>query len=62
MDTKKPWFSKTLWANLVMAVLAITVPGAHEWAVANPEMMAMGFAAVNAILRLATKDKLQLRD
>jgi hypothetical protein len=62
MDTKKPWLSKTLWINFGMAALALFVPGAHEWAMMNPEMITIIFTVVNTGLRLASKEKLQLRD
>lgn len=60
MDSKAPWLSKTLWANMMMAILALLVPGAHDWAMSHPEALTMGFTVVNMLLRLVSKDKLQL--
>ena len=57
---KKPWLSKTLWGNLVMAALALVVPGVSTWLQANPQVMVIAFAGANALLRLITKDKLSL--
>lgn len=58
---KKAWLSKTLWANLIIA-LAPLVPGAKEQIVAHPELILLAVAGVNALLRAVTKDKLHLMD
>lgn len=58
---KKAYMSKTMWANLLMALVALVgawVPRVPE--IVSPEMVAMIFAGVNMILRLVTKDKLVL--
>ncbi len=57
---KKPWKSKTLWGNFVMAGLALVVPGVSTWLQANPQIMVLAFAGVNALLRLITKEPLTL--
>lgn len=59
-DTKKPWLSKTLWVNAIMAVLALAYPPAHEWMAAHPDVVIYGFAVINMALRLITKDKLAI--
>lgn len=60
--TKKPWLSKTLWLNAVVATLSLTVPVAADLIKAHPEIMITVFAGVNIILRFLTEDKLQLTD
>lgn len=60
MTEKKPWLSKTLWGNAIMAVLALVVPGVAGWLQANPQALVLIFTVVNMGLRLITKDKLSL--
>jgi len=58
---KKPWMSKTIWANMLMAILALIgmwVPKVSE--IVTSEMVMMLFAMINMILRLVTKDKMIL--
>lgn len=62
MQTKKPWLSKMLWMNLLMAVTAIFVPGVNDWIKNNVEVTSILFTGVNVVLRLVTKDKLSLID
>lgn len=56
-NSKKPWQSKTLIANLILAVLAF-FPAVKDHVTA--EQLGMIFAIVNAGLRLVTKDKISL--
>lgn len=56
---KKPWQSKTLWINLLIAASAF-VPQVHTLLVANPEVVAAVFAGLNIVLRLISKDKVSL--
>jgi hypothetical protein len=51
-EPKKPWESKTIWVNLIMAGLAF-VPQIQV--LASPEVIGGVFAAVNGLLRLVTK-------
>jgi hypothetical protein len=60
VEVKKPWQSKTLWVNLIMAVAALFWPAAGDFIASHPEVAMVAFAAVNAVLRLVTKDKLQI--
>jgi len=58
---KKPWMSKTIWVNLLMAILAmiaIWVPAVKT--IVTEEMVVMLFAFINMILRLVTKDEMVL--
>jgi hypothetical protein len=54
---KSPFKSKTLWGNLIMTALAFWPALAEKM---NPEAMVSVMAAVNFLLRMVTKDKLQL--
>jgi uncharacterized membrane protein YadS len=62
MDKKKPWLSKTVWVNLIGALLALVYPPAGEWIAAHPEVTMGLFAGLNVILRLVSKDKISLLD
>ena len=52
---KKPWKSKTLWANALVGVLALS--GLREKLSIGPDQVLMVLSVVNMGLRLATKDK-----
>lgn len=52
---KPIWESKTIWANLVMAILAF-FPAIQSHL--TPEMMAMGMGALNIVLRFVTSKKI----
>ncbi len=52
--------SKTLWANLVLAALALFIPEASSYLQSNPELLTGVFTGVNVFLRFITKDKLVL--
>lgn len=55
----KPFYqSKTLWINLIMAVAAFFP---QVQAHLNGEQMAAGITAVNAILRMTTKEQITLK-
>jgi len=55
---KKPWKSKTLLANLLVAVLAVS--GLREKLGIGEDQVLMILAVVNMALRLVTKDKIGL--
>lgn len=59
MNTKKPYLSKTLWLNLIVAVLAMAKP---EWIpfVQDPNYVLVAMALINGVLRLVTDKKIQL--
>lgn len=59
-DSKKPWLSKTIWLNLIGAVLALVYPPAGEWLAAHSEVTLGLFAGLNILLRLISKDKISL--
>jgi len=63
MDSKKPWLSKTLWVNAVVAVAALA---GQDWLVgwlkANDMVVLAVVAGVNILLRLVTKDKIQIQE
>ena len=54
---KKPWMSKTLWVNLIVAVVAF-FPAMKE--VMSPDKVMMLMGVLNMLLRLVTKDKIGL--
>ena len=55
---KKPWASKTLWANCVVGLLAVS--GLREKLSIGEDQVLMVLAVVNMVLRLVTKDKVGL--
>ena len=61
MDIKKPWLSKTVWWNFVLAGIAFWPDGA-AWVGANMPLCLGAFVVVNLVLRLVTKDKIGLTD
>lgn len=61
-ETKKPWLSKTIWLNLVGAVLALVYPPASAWLAAHAEITLGFFAGLNVLLRLISKDKISLSE
>jgi len=58
--TKKPYLSKTLWTNLVLALVAF-FPGARDFIAGQPDIFMWAFAFVNIVLRFVTKDKIELK-
>lgn len=57
---KKPWLSKTLWMNLIMAVLVMFWPAAGDVVASHPEVATMVWSGINMLLRFVTKDQLQI--
>ena len=57
---KKPWFSKTLLVNAVMAILAVS--GMTEKLDMSADKMMMILSGINILLRLVTKDKIGLEE
>ena len=55
--SKKPWQSKTILANLIVAIVAF-FPGLQDSV--SPEIVAQALIVLNIILRLVTKDKIGL--
>ena len=58
--SKPSYLSKTLWVNFLAAVFAIVFPPVTDWIAANPEAVISIFAGINILLRIVTKDKVQL--
>lgn len=58
---KKPWQSKVIWTNLILAIAAF-IPDVHEFLLQRPELLALFFGGVNMLLRLVTKEKIQLQE
>ena len=51
---KKPYLSKTILTNLIVAVVAIAGFGDKL----SPAEVALGLSGINVVLRLVTKDKI----
>lgn len=62
MESKKPWQSKTIWINLILALAAMLAPQVQVYIAAHPEMVAIVFSVVNMILRVVTQGKIQISD
>lgn len=60
-NSKKPWLSKTLIFNAVMALAALE-PHVADWAKNHVETVMMFLGAVNMLLRFLSKDKISLQD
>jgi hypothetical protein len=58
-NTKPAYLSKTIWGNLLVALLPL-VPGLEEIFKVNPWLHEGLFLAANFVLRAVTKDKLTL--
>lgn len=59
MPTKSVWLSKTLWVNLVLAVLAF-IPAVSEVVKNHPDYVIAAFSVINMVLRLVSHGKLEL--
>lgn len=59
-EVKPAWQSKTLWMNLVGAVLVLAWPAAGDVVAQNPEVVAVVWAALNMALRFLTKGAVQI--
>lgn len=57
-ETKPAWQSKTVWINILLAVVPF-IPGAAPY-VQNPEIMGALFAVVNIVLRLVSKGSVSI--
>lgn len=60
-EVKKPWLSRTLWANFAVAAVAF-FPGAASFVQSHPLLIVELLACVNFGLRLVSHDKLALQD
>ena len=57
-EAKKPWQSKTLWANLLMSIGAF-IPAIQPFV--TTESLAAVFTVVNIILRFTTKSGISIK-
>jgi len=57
---KIPLLSKTLWVNLILAVTALVYPPANEYVSAHPELVMLVVSGLNIVLRLVTKEAIQI--
>ena len=54
-DAKKPWESKTVLVNSVVAAASL-YPPASEWIAKNPDIFSCAIAFINLALRSMTGD------
>jgi hypothetical protein len=54
MQYKSPWFSKTLWCSVIIAV-APFIPPVQAVIVAHPEIVSVAVGGLFALLRVVTK-------
>lgn len=59
MDSKKPYFSKTIIFNILFALAAL-YPPISDWMSKNVEVLGMLWGGIGVVLRLVTKDKIVL--
>ena len=59
MEEKKPWSSKTIWVNLLVAVSAMIPYGPIQELLTEANLV-MILSVVNMVLRLVSKDKIGL--
>lgn len=59
---KKPWLSKTLWLNAIMALSALVFPAVGEWITAHPMEVMYVVTGLNFLLRFVTKGKIQIAE
>lgn len=62
MDSKKPWQSKTLLLNAIVAVLALVHPASAQFISAHPGEVALAFSLLNMALRLISKERISLSE
>jgi hypothetical protein len=56
---KRPWYSKTLWANFILAALVLLIPGLGDKV--GDQGQAVAIILVNLIFRLFTKEQIKLK-
>jgi len=62
MDAKKPWQSKTILLNFVVAASALFYPPVGEWISVNPVEIASLFSLGNIVLRLVSKNVISISE
>lgn len=59
VQSKRPWLSKSVWVGVLVAVAPL-IPGVNKIIAANPEYVLHAVGAIAVVLRLITKDKIQI--
>ena len=59
MEAKKPWASKTLWLNLLVALGAM-LPWDPMKELLSEESLVMVLSVLNMVLRMVSKDKISM--
>jgi hypothetical protein len=68
MDTKKPWLSKTIMLNSIMAILGVVAvfwphaSVATEFLSGHGTEIGVAWSVLNVLLRAVTKDAISLTD
>lgn len=60
MEAKKPWQSKTIVVNFLLAAGALLYPPAQEWISQNPVVVSSAWALLGIVLRLVTNQRVSL--
>lgn len=61
MLNEKPWLSKRIWVNVLVA-LGGFFPVIQNFMSDNPQALMLVFSGINILLTLITKDKVSLQD
>lgn len=61
MESKKPWFSRSIIFNLLFALSAF-YPPVGNWMKDHVEILASIWGGLNVVLRMLTKGKIVLSD
>jgi len=61
-SSKKPWQSKTIVVNALMALGALFYAPMSDWISANPGAVASAWSVLGILLRLISKDKVSLSE
>ena len=60
MKVKKPWYSKRMWVNFIMAIIGVVAAWAPDIKeLIREDMILMAFGFLNMLLTVITKDKVK---
>ena len=62
METKRPWQSKTVVVNFLMAAGVLLYPPMAAWISAHPTELSSAWAVLNILLRVVSKDQVTLSE
>jgi len=65
MENKKPWLSKTILLNVIVAIAGILgmlgLPSVNTFVAANPDLILTILGGVGIVLRFVTKGAVELK-